>query len=125
MAKINGKITNTTFTDQSALAANNNIKVKKIHITELRNAVAKLNTYLTKVDNCGYTNCCESQCDKSKQCTDTCQSQCNKCKQCTDTCQSCQNKCTCQSQCNTIVDCNCNCRDCDCGDDVGSGDGGE
>lgn len=100
---LNGKITQSTFTD---FPSTTDLVVKTTHITELRNAVNKLNTYIANVDNCGYTNCCQS-------CQNACACQgCQTCQGCQNTCacQSCQNTCTCQS-CQKHYNCNCN----DCG----------
>lgn len=84
---VNGAITKTNFTDATNLATGVETKVKAIHITELRTAIAKLEQYATHVDNCGYANCCES-------CQDACA--CQSCQSCQG-CQSCQNACSCQS----------------------------
>lgn len=96
---LNGKITQSTFTD---FPSTTDLVVKATHITELRNAVNKLNTYIANVDNCGYTNCCQS-------CQNACACQgCQTCQGCQNTCacQSCQNACICQS-CQKNYNCNC------------------
>lgn len=91
MAK-NGAINKTTFTDQTAIQCSEQVKAKAVHITELRNAITKLETYVKNVDNCGYTNCCQS-------CQNACTCQSSKCQSCQNkcACQSCQNTCACQS----------------------------
>lgn len=86
MAK-NGTINKTSFTDPTLTTS---IKVKQVHIDELKNAITKLQTYVKNVDNCG--NCSQSNCCQSCQ-TTTCQS-----------CQTCQRK-NCSNTCN----CNCCC----------------
>lgn len=84
----NGAISPTAFTDTE--------KISKVNITELREAVLRLETYIEQVDNCG--NCagaslCQSATCQNQSCqTTTCQS----CQ--TTTCQSCQSCQTCQSQ---------------------------
>ena len=110
MAK-NGAITATTFTDRSSFTGTAVLKIKQTHITELQNAITRLNTYAANVDNCGYTNCCQScqnacnQCtDKCEKCQETCACQSNKCEKCQETCacqsnkcEKCQETCACQS----------------------------
>ena len=102
---LNGKINNTVFTDAASISDNpNNTKVKSLHIVELRKALDNLEKYSVNVDNCGYTNCCESCQDACTQCTDACQRCQQACTQCTDKCQRCQQSCTCQS-CQTCESC--------------------
>ena len=94
---LNGTINKTLFTDATSMSNNPNSTLSKaVHINEIRTALNKLETYATKLDNCGYTNCCQSCQNSCNQCTDKCQSCQNSCSQCTDKCQSCQNTC---SQC--------------------------
>lgn len=86
---VNGTIKKTTFTDQTAINNGTTLKAKAIHITELRNAIASLESYATNVDNCGNCTACQT-CQ-----TTTCQScqttTCQKCQSCqTTSCQSCQ-----------------------------------
>ena len=89
----NGTISQTTFTDTE--------KISKVNITQLREAVLRLETYVEQVDNCG--NCtgaslcqsatCQNQTCQTTSCqTTTCQS-CQSCQTCqSQTCQSCQNR---------------------------------
>jgi len=117
---LNGKINTTVFTDATPISNDpNNTKVKDLHITELRKALDNLERYSANVDNCGYTNCCQSCQDACTQCTDACQRCQNSCNQCTDACQRCQNSCSCQS-CQTCQSCQasqCSCYSCySCGD---------
>lgn len=105
MAK-NSTITQTSWT---ALAVGD--KVTAANITELQTAIAALENYAKNVDNCGFTNFCQSiSCQGCQSCqSKTCQS--NSCQGCQSTsCQSCQlyNK----------TNCNCNCSD-GCSDDGG------
>lgn len=103
---VNGTIAKTKFTDADNLANGVATTVKAVHITELRTAISALEGYAKNVDNCGYTNCCES-------CQDACT--CQSCQ--TSKCQSCQNACTCQSKSSKCQSCqgcqasqcNCNC----------------
>ena len=137
---LNGKINTTVFTDATSISNNpNNTPVKSLHIIELRKALDNLERYSVNVDNCGYTNCCQSCQDACTQCTDKCQAcqntcnQCtdacqtcqNSCNQCTDACQRCQNSCYCQS-CETCESCQAsqcgNCYGCGYGDCGCSGD---
>ena len=83
----NGTINQTNFTDYSDIRATGSTKIKAVHINEMQDALAKLETYVKGVDNCGYTNCCQS-------CQNACT--CQGCQGCQG-CQSCQNSCTCQS----------------------------
>jgi hypothetical protein len=94
---VNSNITQTSFTDQSNIAGTTaKVKIKKIHIDELRACINKLETYANNVDNCGNCTACQ-----------TCQSTtCQSCQACQSGCQSCQ-----------MPQCNCNCY-CD-GDDGG------
>ena len=75
---INDAITKTSFSSISAGTV-----VTQAYLDSLTTAITKLEGYAAKVDNCGYTNCCES-------CQDSCTCQSSKN-------QSCQNTCTCQS----------------------------
>lgn len=84
MAK-NGTINKTTFTDPTLSTS---IKVRQVHIDELKNAITKLQTYVKNVDNCG--NCSASNCCQSCQTT------------------TCQKNCSCQRY---SSNCNCNCDD--------------
>lgn len=85
---VNGTISQTTFTSAATGGT-----VKAVHLTELRNAINKLQTYGKNVDNCGNCTACQT-CQ-----TTSCQG-CQSCQKCQTTkCQSCQ---SCQSEC----DCN-------------------
>lgn len=84
---VNGTIAKTNFTDADNLANDVATTVKAVHITELRTAISALEGYAKNVDNCGYTNCCES-------CQDACA--CQSCQSC-QRCESCQDACSCQS----------------------------
>ena len=90
----NGTITKTSWTEVAKEE-----KVVVSHISEIQAAIAKLQEYAKNVDNCGFTNYCQT-CQ-----TVTCQSV---------TCQGCQGRQRCQS---CQRNCNCNCSDCDHGDD--------
>lgn len=99
---VNGTIAKTSFTDSSISSS---LKVKSVHITELRTAITRLQGYAVNVDNCGNCTYCQ-----------TCQ---------TATCQgvTCQSK-SCQSlscQICQVYDGNYSCQEmecnCDCGDD--------
>ena len=129
---VNGTIAQTNWTDKAAIQGTTAVKIKAVHITELRTAVNALEGYAANVVNCG----CESCQDSCTQCTDkeckcqscqntcTCQSdkqckQCscqNTCTQCTDkcqSCQSCQDSCTCQSnKCQKCNGCQNTCTEC-------------
>lgn len=99
---------NTLFTD--AITANT-IKVRKIHMDELRSAINNLESKFSNNCNClSPSNCCQTA---PAQCTQSCQTTPAQCtlSQCSQTC---------QSQC---INCNCDCNCCgDCGDcgDCGS-----
>ena len=89
----NGTITKTSWTTVSKEE-----KVVVSHISEIQAAIAKLEGYAKNVDNCGFTNYCQT-CQNV-----TCQSiTCQGCQGC-QRCQSCQRNCS-------------NCSDCDHGDD--------
>lgn len=97
---VNGAISKTTFTETTVSYTS---KIRPVHITELRTAIDKLQSYAANVDNCGnctYCQTCQSATCQSAVCqSQSCQSL---------SCQSCQSY-SCQSmQCN-----------CDCGDDGG------
>lgn len=81
----NGSIAQTSFTDGAAIQSGAAVKVKAVHIYEIRNAITALQSYAGNVDNCGNCTYCQ-----------TCQN---------NTCQSCQSCQTCQSNCN----CDCGC----------------
>lgn len=105
---INGNISQSTFTDNSS-----GTEIQEISLTEITNAVNKLNTYVSKVK--GYKNVynytikstsCQSIKTVTTCQTTTCQSSgcqsisCQKCQSC-QRCQICQANCNCN--------CNCNC----------------
>lgn len=95
---VNGDISKTTFADDTVNTA---LKICPVHITELRTAIERLQSYAANVDNCGNCIYCQS-CQGAACQSATCQSQ--SCQ--SVSCQKCQSI-SCQSmQCN-----------CDCGDD--------
>ena len=47
---VNGSIAKTTFTDSSVSSS---LKIRPVHITELRTAIERLQAYAANVDNCG------------------------------------------------------------------------
>lgn len=110
----NGTIANTSFS-----SINTSTAMSKSHIEELRNAVTKLETYVTHIDNCGNcsaSNCCQSceTCEssscQSSPCQSTpCQTQTCQTQTCQTTpCQSCQSCETCES-CQSIYTQSCSC----------------
>ena len=66
-AAMNSAITKSTFT-----AAATGDEIKEVTLTELQNAINKLSTYITKVDNCG--NCKTTTVVTTSQ---VCQNQCS------------------------------------------------
>lgn len=86
---VNGTISKTVWTDPVLSAGTSPVRV--IHVTELRDAIQRLQNLTPNVQNCGYNPCqsCQSYTCQSSSCQ-TCQ-----------TCQRCQ---TCQSQCNCDCD---------------------
>lgn len=66
---INGAISTSNFT-----AANTGGIVQDVTLTEIQNAIKKLSTYVTHVNNCG--NCITYTTKSTSQCSYTCQSQC-------------------------------------------------
>ena len=66
-AAMNSAITKSTFT-----AAKTGDEIKEVTLTELQNAINKLSTYITKVDNCG--NCKTTTVVTTSQ---VCQNQCS------------------------------------------------
>lgn len=95
---VNGAISKTVWTNPVLSAGTS--PVRMIHVTELRDAIQRLQNLTPNVQNCGYNPCqsCQSYTCQSSSCQ-TCQ-----------TCQRCQ---TCQSQCNcNCYECNCNCSSC-------------
>ena len=108
---INDAITKTSFSSISAGTV-----VTQAYLDSLTTAITKLEGYAAKVDNCGYTNCCEScqdsctcQSSGNQSCQNTCTCQSDKNQGCQNTCtnctngnQGCQNSCTnqsCQNSC--------------------------
>ena len=113
---LNGAISTTSFTDRSLFTNTaSTLFIKTIHIQELQASLTALDTYSVNVDNCGYTNCCESCQDTCICQSDKCQSCQNTCNQCTDKCQWCQNTCNqCTDYCQSCNGCQntCNCQYC-------------
>ncbi len=92
----NGTISKTTWT---AIGTGN--KVVPTHVNEITAAIDKLETYAKNVDNCGFTNYCQS-CQTTTCQTTTCQG-CQGCQRC-QACQSCQSY-KCQSECINCYNC--------------------
>ena len=85
---VNGAISKTTFTETTVSYTS---KIRPVHITELRTAIDRLQSYAANVDNCGnctYCQTCQSATCQSAVCqSQSCQSL---------SCQSCQSY-SCQS----------------------------
>ena len=90
---VNGAISKTTFTETTVSYTS---KIRPVHITELRTAIDRLQSYAANVDNCGnctYCQTCQSATCQSAVCqSQSCQSL---------SCQSCQSLVV--SPCNVIV----------------------
>ena len=72
MAK-NGTLSSFSFTNAASFGDSASLKIKGVHINELRVAVNRLETWAANVDNCG--NC--TYCQSCQACQSlTCQSQC-------------------------------------------------
>ena len=72
MAK-NGTLSSFSFTNAASFGDSTSLKIKGVHINELRAAVNRLETWAANVDNCG--NC--TYCQSCQACQSlTCQSQC-------------------------------------------------
>ena len=86
---INDTISQTNLTVPSA-----NTRVESSYFLKIKSAIDNLETYNSQcVENCGYSNCCQS-CQACQSCqSDRCQS-CQTCQGC----QSCQSQ-SCQSEC--------------------------
>nr|DAL51549.1 MAG TPA_asm: hypothetical protein [Caudoviricetes sp.] len=118
---LNEKIEATVFTDETEIQKASPLKVKAVHVEELRTAIKALQGYAQNVDNCGNCIYCQS-CEGCQTC-EGCQS-----KACQSTsCQGCQKYSVyCQVQCKSGNSGNCwqcswtkpNC-DCNCSDDGG------
>ena len=55
----NGTIEKTVFTDGAGLSGEDEVLVKAIHVSELQEALRKLNDYVQNVDNCGNCAFCQ------------------------------------------------------------------
>ena len=65
MATANGTISQTNWTDKSAIQGSTAVKVKAVHITELRTAVNALEGYAANVNVC---QSCQNTCTQCTQC---------------------------------------------------------
>ena len=118
--KLYDTINSTIFTDQTNFNNESDLFIKEIHLNELQEALIKLNSYLPAVDNCGFTNCCEScqdscicQSDKCQACQNTCTCQSDKCQKCQNSCTNCTNKNQkCQNSCTNCTNKNQKCQSC-------------
>ena len=61
----NGKIAQTNWTDKALIQGSGDLKVKAIHITELRTAVNALEGYAAHVNVC---QSCQNTCTQCTQC---------------------------------------------------------
>lgn len=69
----NGTLSSFSFTNAASFGDSTSLKIKGVHINELRTAVNKLEAWAANVDNCG--NC--TYCQSCQACQSlTCQSQC-------------------------------------------------
>lgn len=69
----NGTLSSFSFTNATSFGDSTSLKIKDVHINELRAAVNKLESWAANVDNCGNCTFCQScqSCQSYK-----CQSQC-------------------------------------------------
>ena len=63
--------TNNSITTSGWTAISTGSKIQKVSLTEIQNAVKKLSTYISKVNNCG--NCLIYTTVTTKQCSYACQ----------------------------------------------------
>lgn len=54
---VNGAISKTTFTETTVSYTS---KIRPVHITELRTAIDRLQSYAANVDNCGNCTYCQT-----------------------------------------------------------------
>lgn len=70
---VNGTLSSFSFTNAASFGDSTSLKIKGIHVGELRAAVNSLETWAANIDNCGNCNFCQS-CESCQ--TQSCQSQC-------------------------------------------------
>ena len=93
---------NTAIANSSWANSASGTKIQQVSLTQLQQAIAKLSTYIKKVNNCGncYNYTIKSTSCQSTKVTTTCQSTSCQSASCqSQACQSCQGCQSCQSQC--------------------------